>query len=102
MQVICTQPRKTAAKALAIRVATEYAGGNENWGRSNGLVGYHVGGDHHFDEGRCRIKFMTEAVFLTEMLNRADLSRLAANCKSAFAVVLDPACDGSLLWFHVL
>ena len=76
LQVICTQPRKTAAKALAIRVATEYAAGDERWGRSNGFVGYHVGGDHHFDERSCCIKFMTEAVFLTEMLNKADLSRL--------------------------
>lgn len=75
LQVICTQPRKTAARALALRVATEYAAGNERNGRSNGVVGYHVGGEPRFDQARCRIKYMTEAVFLTELLNQADLGR---------------------------
>ena len=73
--MVCTQPRKTAARALAARVSTEYAAGNKQAGRSTQLVGYHVGGDPNFNAETCCIKFMTEAVFLNDMLNNADLSR---------------------------
>ena len=70
-----TQPRKIAAQELAGRVAFEYAAGNQHQAKQAGVVGYHVGGQRAFNEHTCRIKYMTEAVLLNEMLNGVDLGR---------------------------
>ena len=75
MQIIVTQPRKIAAQELAGRVAIEYAAGNQHHAKQAGVVGFHVGGHRAFNEHTCRIKYMTEAVLLNEMLNGADLGR---------------------------
>ena len=73
-QIIVTQPRRIAAQELAARVAFEYAAGNKEQARRDEVVGFHVGGNRRFTPA-CRIKYMTEAVLLNEMLNNADLSR---------------------------
>ena len=78
MQIIVTQPRKIAAQELAGRVAFEYAAGNPHHAKQAGVVGFHVGGHRAFNEHTCRIKYMTEAVLLNEMLNGADLGRCSS------------------------
>ncbi len=87
MQVICTQPRAVAAQQLAARVATEYAAGDEEQGSRDQLVGRHVGSNQSHNPQKCQIKFVTEATFLTEIRNNADLSRYAScpkPCNKAF------------------
>lgn len=72
-----TQPRKIAAEELAKRVAIEYAAGDYSRARGEEVVGFHVGGKRNFNPQKCRIKYMTEAVLLNEMLQNADLRRYA-------------------------
>ena len=77
LQIIVTQPRKVAAQELAKRVGLEYAAGDRRRAQRSQAVGFHVGGNRSFNPQLCRIKYMTEAVLLNEMLNNADLSRCA-------------------------
>ncbi|CAF3366018.1 unnamed protein product [Rotaria sp. Silwood2] len=62
-QIICTQPRKLAARSLAARVAEEYGCqiGEE--------VGFHVGGGRPTTSKRTKIKFVTDTLFLNEYKN---------------------------------
>ncbi|CAF1038377.1 unnamed protein product, partial [Didymodactylos carnosus] len=61
-QIICTQPRKLAARMLAARVAEEYGCkvGEE--------VDFHVGGDRcrRTNDNITKIKFVTDTLFLNE------------------------------------
>ncbi|CAF3634772.1 unnamed protein product [Rotaria socialis] len=62
-QIICTQPRRLAARALASRVAEEFGCklGEE--------VGLHIGVSRALVSARTRIRFVTEAVLLNEYYN---------------------------------
>ncbi|CAF1293092.1 unnamed protein product [Rotaria magnacalcarata] len=62
-QIICTQPRRLAARALACRVAEEFGCklGEE--------VGLHIGVSRALVSDRTRILFVTEAVLLNEYCN---------------------------------
>ncbi|DBA71364.1 TPA: hypothetical protein ACH3X2_011173 [Trebouxia sp. C0005] len=88
-QVIVTQPRKIAAEELAKRVAIEYAAGDYSRARGEEVVGFHVGGKRNFNPQKCRIKYMTEAVLLNEMLQNADLRRYGA-------IIVDEAHERSI------
>ncbi|KAL3130380.1 hypothetical protein ABBQ38_008205 [Trebouxia sp. C0009 RCD-2024] len=88
-QVIVTQPRKVAAQELAKRVGLEFAAGDRRRAQQSRVVGFHVGGNRSFDPQQCRIKYMTEAVLLNEMLNNADLSRYGA-------IIIDEAHERSI------
>lgn len=83
-------------------MATEYAAGNERFGKSNGVVGYHVGGEPRFDQHRCRIKFMTEALFLSDMLDQADLSRYRPNSRAVHVAIRHSATSACIqTWLRV-
>ncbi|UJR12418.1 hypothetical protein I4U23_016594 [Adineta vaga] len=62
-QIICTQPRKLAARSLAARVAEEYGCkiGEE--------VGFQVGGGRPTTSNKTKIKFVTDTLFLNEYQN---------------------------------
>ncbi|CAF1256007.1 unnamed protein product, partial [Didymodactylos carnosus] len=67
-QIICTQPRKLAARSLAIRVAEEY-------GCSIGQeIGFYVGNNRR-TSSCTKVKFMTDSVFLNECLHDSMLEQ---------------------------
>lgn len=59
-QIICTQPRRLAARALASRVAEEFGCqvGEE--------VGFQIGASNPLISSQTRIRFVTDAILLNE------------------------------------
>ena len=90
-KIICTQPRKLAAKSLASRVSEEWAAGStHNNAATVGLsVGYRVGSENKTRKFT-RIEYWTEGTFLQKLLsNLIDLSTIGV-------VVLDEAHERSI------
>ena len=68
-QIICTQPRRLAARVLASRVADEFGCqiGEE--------VGYQIGASNPRISSRTRIRFVTDGILLNEYHNDRKLSK---------------------------
>ncbi|KAE9105669.1 hypothetical protein PF010_g12922 [Phytophthora fragariae] len=93
-RIICTQPRKLAAKALTARVAYEYSCGWET-AQVGDVVGFRVGGQFKTSK-RTRIEYVTEAVLL-DMIARARRGTGENPFTDVGCIIVDEAHERSII-----